>query len=88
MTAGNDHRRGFLSNRKNFRGVQQEVVSSLLTPTIPIHQRTGTDFPDLCLMSFRVKTPGKTEFSRSDNTRLRLHRLSFPARFQPMDVVA
>jgi hypothetical protein len=39
-------------------------------------------------MSFRVKTPGKTEFSRSDNTRLRLHRLSFLACFQPLDVVA
>ncbi len=35
-----------------------------------------------------MKTPGKTEFSRSDNTRLRLHRLSFPACFQPLDVGA
>jgi hypothetical protein len=39
-------------------------------------------------MSFRLKTPGKTEFSRSDNTRLRLHRLSFSACFQPLDVAA
>lgn len=64
-------------------GLKQDDLAHIDSETVNFRSRTQFPPVQLSQTPMRMKTRGKTDFSRSDNTRLRSHRLSFAACFEP-----